>query len=428
METLFRALDPTIIKELYIKDSSFSRFPSAICKCAYITKLRASNGKLQHLPSDFGNLSHLKDLNLKNNHLTSLPLGFGNLSALQKIDLSNNYLTSLPARFGNLFPTPYPLDSRFLRSKMTLFGSPVITYPEIIMRNIEPLDQSLRDSTLILDLSNNRLTTLPPDFGNMMGLEKLSLAHNELAELPPEFGNMGRLRDLDMRFNRLRDLPPSFGQMRALRRIDLSDNLFSHFPAALEELAIVEIILLWRNPIKFTDITNWKFMQLDSCRVSGVFYIDWWRVEPPSKREIADMCGSFPPGWADWYKFYWKNADEDCWFEWEIENLEFVETARESRPSPYYHFGAMEAFRMSSGNINNRIKPRPVSFYFSALLDGLLDSKYFDRIKAEATGVQKKFLLEKIEKFPETHPAHFLIQNFHTDLEIKLNNANFLQL
>ncbi|MHA1674853.1 MAG: hypothetical protein ACTSYI_14655 [Promethearchaeota archaeon] len=54
------------------------------------------------------------------------------------------------------------------------------------------------------------------------------------------------------------------------------------------------------------------------------------------------------------------------------------------------------------------------------MLEGTLDPKYFDRIRAETTGAQKKFLLENLEiSFPE-HP---LVRAFREDLEISTNNG-----
>ncbi|MHA1520662.1 MAG: hypothetical protein ACTSRK_10815 [Promethearchaeota archaeon] len=68
----------------------------------------------------------------------------------------------------------------------------------------------------------------------------------------------------------------------------------------------------------------------------------------------------------------------------------------------------------------NRIQPRPVTFYFDELLAGSLDPKYFPRIRAEATGAQKKFLLDKLTV---SAPDHQLVRAFREDLEIQTNNG-----
>ncbi|XP_050295445.1 leucine-rich repeat-containing protein 59-like [Anthonomus grandis grandis] len=78
--------------------------------------------------------------------------------------------------------------------------------------------------TFSLDLSNNRLTSLPDTFISLTFLTKLDLSKNELTELPEEFGQLSKLKYLDLYKNNLERLPLSFGQFTALRFLDLKDN------------------------------------------------------------------------------------------------------------------------------------------------------------------------------------------------------------
>ncbi|XP_066138943.1 leucine-rich repeat-containing protein 59-like [Euwallacea fornicatus] len=79
-------------------------------------------------------------------------------------------------------------------------------------------------NTHSLDLSNNRLTSLPSTFITLTFLTKLDLSKNALTELPEDFGNLSKLKYLDLYNNRLEHLPLSFGQLTALRFLDLKDN------------------------------------------------------------------------------------------------------------------------------------------------------------------------------------------------------------
>ncbi|MEL6150103.1 MAG: leucine-rich repeat domain-containing protein [Chloroflexota bacterium] len=45
-----------------------------------------------------------------------------------------------------------------------------------------------------LDLSDNRLTALPPEIGQLTALQELNLWNNQLMFLPPEIGQLASLQ------------------------------------------------------------------------------------------------------------------------------------------------------------------------------------------------------------------------------------------
>ncbi|MHA1673810.1 MAG: leucine-rich repeat domain-containing protein [Promethearchaeota archaeon] len=342
--------------------------------------------------------------------LTALPDEFGNFTALRSVKLDHNQITTLPEGFGGLFPTPDSIDPKYIDPK----------YIDPVYGNTESLEDSFREPAQVLDLSYNRLRTLPEGFGNMRGLEDLNLSHNQLSGLPQEFGHMTRLRLLNLDHNQIRELPASFSRMEALRVLRLSHNNITQYPTPLEALLLLGGVDLDYNPIRYIDITNWKFRWgLVGVPSIGSIYIDWWRVEPPTEQELKEMLDSVPPGYAEWYKEFMMNEDEDRWYDHQWDNEEWIEEIRDRRRSPWYDFGMAQG-RYCSSPFLKRIQPRPVAFYFDELLAGTLDLKYFPRIRAEATGVQKKFLLDKLI-IPT--PEHQLVQAFRDDLEIQTNNG-----
>lgn len=76
----------------------------------------------------------------------------------------------------------------------------------------------------VLDLSCNKLTTLPSDFCGLTHLVKLDLSKNKLRQLPADFGRLVNLQHLDLLNNRLVTLPVSFAQLKSLKWLDLKDN------------------------------------------------------------------------------------------------------------------------------------------------------------------------------------------------------------
>lgn len=76
----------------------------------------------------------------------------------------------------------------------------------------------------VLDLSCNKLSTLPSDFCSLTHLVKLDLSKNKLQQLPADFGRLVNLQHLDLLNNRLVTLPVSFAQLKNLKWLDLKDN------------------------------------------------------------------------------------------------------------------------------------------------------------------------------------------------------------
>ena len=54
-----------------------------------------------------------------------------------------------------------------------------------------------------MDLSVNRLVTLPADFASLTHLVKLDLSQNRLQILPDNFGDLSNLQHLDLYKNKL---------------------------------------------------------------------------------------------------------------------------------------------------------------------------------------------------------------------------------
>lgn len=75
-----------------------------------------------------------------------------------------------------------------------------------------------------LDLSCNKLTSLPDDFCNLSYIVRLDLSKNQIAQLPSEFGRLVNLQHLDLLQNRIVALPVSFAQLKSLKWLDLKDN------------------------------------------------------------------------------------------------------------------------------------------------------------------------------------------------------------
>ena len=147
------------------------------------------------------------------------------------------------------------------------------------------LDNFIFPRLVNLDVSNNRLTELPPAVLRHPLLKRLNLAHNRLVALPMQFvgrpfdeaGTRGRvyltsltslrfagnrikalpmplfnlpqLTDLDCSINRVMALPPQVSMLRKLRRLWINSNVITALPANLDKLTQLQDLKLHSNPL-----------------------------------------------------------------------------------------------------------------------------------------------------------------------------------
>ncbi|CAL8276336.1 unnamed protein product [Merluccius merluccius] len=96
----------------------------------------------------------------------------------------------------------------------------------------------------VLDLHENRLTSLPDDIGKLRSLQVLNVEKNQLKTLPESIGDLQFLQTLNAKGNCLKELPESVGSMRSLRTLDLSDNNICQLPRTVAHIKTLESLTL----------------------------------------------------------------------------------------------------------------------------------------------------------------------------------------
>ncbi|KAG8507893.1 Leucine-rich repeat-containing protein 40, partial [Galemys pyrenaicus] len=84
--------------------------------------------------------------------------------------------------------------------------------------------------TVLDDLSNNRLTTVPASFSSLSSLVRLNLSSNQLKSLPAEISRMKKLKQLDCNANLLETIPPELAGMESLELLYLRRNKLRFLP------------------------------------------------------------------------------------------------------------------------------------------------------------------------------------------------------
>ncbi|XP_062113843.1 receptor-like protein EIX2 [Humulus lupulus] len=297
-------------------------FPSFIANLTRLSYLDLSaNFMSGKIPPQFGNLSRLQFLDLSSNNLIITNLDWlSSLSSLRQLDLSGSnlseaknwiqpigklsHLTNLKLS-GCSLQTPTPPFLSILNSSTSL-SSLDLSLNELSVSSQQWL-YSFMPNLLHLDLTGNKLSYLPQDFGdltpsltyldlssnhiestipntfvNMTSLEYISLSGNLLkGNIPNGFGNMVSLTYLDLSFNQLENsIPNDFGNMTALESIDLTfNNLRGEITRFIvKETQLLSLTELWLQsnqlhglvPESISSLSNLEILDLSVNSFEGV--------------------------------------------------------------------------------------------------------------------------------------------------------------
>ncbi|NET39396.1 MAG: TIR domain-containing protein, partial [Cyanothece sp. SIO1E1] len=99
----------------------------------------------------------------------------------------------------------------------------------------------------VLSLSQNQLTEVPKELGQLSKLTELYLSQNQLTEVPKELGQLSKLTGLYLSQKQLTEVPKFIGQLTKLQIIDLNDNRLTTLPNFLGQLPDLQALLLHGN-------------------------------------------------------------------------------------------------------------------------------------------------------------------------------------
>ncbi|HYP27434.1 MAG TPA: COR domain-containing protein [Blastocatellia bacterium] len=161
-------------------------------------------------------------------------------------------------------------------------------------------------SLTVIDLSFNQLKTLPPEVTKLTNLTELNLSHNRLTTLPPEITKLTNLADLDLSGNELTSLPPEITRLTGLTRLGLRGNKLKIVPpeiARLTSLAVIdlslnqlktlppEIVRLTRLTILYLSNNKLTSLPPEIMRLTNLVFLDVVENQLPIPPEALDNPG-----------------------------------------------------------------------------------------------------------------------------------------
>mmetsp|Transcript_649 Transcript_649/g.952 ORF Transcript_649/g.952 Transcript_649/m.952 type:complete len:956 (-) Transcript_649:293-3160(-) len=127
----------------------------------------------------------------------------------------------------------------------------------------------------VLDLQNNNLMSLPIDIGSLVSLQILNLHYNHLKLLPDSVCSLQNLRYLDVAFNSLVSLPVNVGKLKELLHLDFSRNRVWMLPSSLGHLKRLEYLDFSFNTISsipeaLTYLSSLKHLYAERNKLSSL--------------------------------------------------------------------------------------------------------------------------------------------------------------
>uniref|UniRef100_UPI00398F04A9 PH domain leucine-rich repeat-containing protein phosphatase 1 isoform X2 n=1 Tax=Pristiophorus japonicus TaxID=55135 RepID=UPI00398F04A9 len=230
------------------------------------------------LPPELGSLQQLSYLGLSFNEFRNIPVVLENLTAVEKLCMSGNYLETLClqslCRISHIKQVDLRLnriskldvadmdflqhvthldlrDNKLSTLDATVFGDIEVLHCErnqltslkisgFFLKNLYAASNELvyidaypvPNNLTSMDVSRNRLESLPAWVCEGKKLEALDISHNQICELPAKLFCNGSLRKLLAGHNQLRRLPQRFERTQA-EVIDIQHNHLTELPSNL---------------------------------------------------------------------------------------------------------------------------------------------------------------------------------------------------
>ena len=215
----------------------------------HIERLNLTNCQLTRIPACIRRCKHLKDLNLEGNHIRHIPRWITELDSLEEISLNFNQLKLSKRDIRRL--------SKF--KSILLAGNGIERLP----KNVGQLHCNN------LNLSKNKLRSLPVSFAQLTQIKNLIFYENEFEDIPEVLNGFNNLKHLDFYKNHIKEIPDFVGNMENMEQLFLSFNNIEEIPDTLRNLKRLKYFYIHHNELHF--LPEW-ITEMDSIERFGIGY------------------------------------------------------------------------------------------------------------------------------------------------------------
>lgn len=269
--------DQVELKKLYLSSNKLKSVSEKLCNFSSLQVLDLQDNQLESLPSELGQLQELEKLSLSHNKLTILSLSFDSAEKLHSIDAMHNMIEKVMPNFfvslksclmlnlshNKLKSLPTEIQYLLNVSNLNLMKNCLTSLPnEIVLLN----------NLKVLDLSNNLLESLPSDFSKLKKVEQLNLTQNKLECLPDLSGCLS-LKDISLANNKLTEVPK--GLPETISILKLSDNKIKILSDEVLLVTKLERLDLTNNDLTqispyISNMPNLKVLNLDGNPIKSI--------------------------------------------------------------------------------------------------------------------------------------------------------------
>lgn len=282
------------VRMVAINDTSIRRVPKGLESLTHLQYLFLNHNSLEKLSKRVFELENLRTLSVCGNHLQAIPDSFERLTGLADLDLSNNLLSYLPGSLTALRNLVHlRVSHNRLEDLVDLFQEMESMQSFDVSDNqIKAVPDSLfRPSLILLNLGENRISSLPSALGACTELRYLDLSSNQLEELPAEVGQLRSLINCNLSFNQLDRLPPQTGNLSSLTALDITENPnLSNLPFSLSGCRSLQLLRFdpFRIPVRQVEAISMRIsaqssgipLEIDADRTVAL-WADLAKKEPP---------------------------------------------------------------------------------------------------------------------------------------------------
>ena len=123
-------------------------------------------------------------------------------------------------------------------------------------------------NTKILELNNNKLSSLPTEIGNLVNLQELYLRGNQLSSMPAEIGNLVNLKELYLFNNQLSSIPEEILKIKTIVKIDETSYEVNDFNLDAKILLFSNFTIFLKNlPLNLKEIWLKKHIVEDEVKI-----------------------------------------------------------------------------------------------------------------------------------------------------------------